>query len=143
MNPERLQQLEERLNLIHSLKRKYGATLAEVIAFGDEARRKLQSLEQRDAELARLNAALAKLDTEIARAGRELSAKRRKVIPRLTKAAAAQLADLGFRQSRFDVALSTRDNETAAWNGFDQVEFQFAPNHGSNPHSPAILAGTV
>ena len=59
LDPARLQQLEERLNLIHSLKRKYGATLAEVIAFGDEARRKLQSLEQRDAELARLNAELA------------------------------------------------------------------------------------
>ena len=60
VNPERLQELEERLNLLHTLKRKYGSTIADVIKFGDEAQQKLQSLEQRDEELARLNAALAK-----------------------------------------------------------------------------------
>jgi len=44
IDPARLAELEERLNLIHALKRKYGATLSEVIAFGEEAGRKLQSL---------------------------------------------------------------------------------------------------
>ena len=78
VDPARLAELEERLNLIHSLKRKYGATLAEVIAFGDEAKTKLQSLESRDAELARLNAALAKLDAGILSAGKKISAARRK-----------------------------------------------------------------
>ena len=107
IDPARLQQLEERLNLIHSLKRKYGATVAEVIAFGEEARRKLQSLEQRDAELGRLNAELQKLEAELWRAGQALSAKRRKVIPQLSKAASKQLADLGFKQSRLDIALTT------------------------------------
>ena len=65
IDPERLQQLEERLNIIQSLKRKYGATLTEVLAFGEEAAAKLQSLEQRDAELARLNAELAKAPSEL------------------------------------------------------------------------------
>ncbi len=51
VDPARLAELEERLNLLHSLKRKYGATLAEVIAFGDDAKQKLSSLESRDAEL--------------------------------------------------------------------------------------------
>ena len=63
VDPARLAEVEERLNLIHSLKRKYGATLAEIIAFGDEAKEKLQSLESRDAELARLKAAMEKLDS--------------------------------------------------------------------------------
>ena len=62
VDPARLAELEERLNLIHSFKRKYGASLAEVIAFGDEAKQKLAQLESRDAELARWNAALEKLD---------------------------------------------------------------------------------
>ena len=75
LDPARLQQLEERLNLIHSLKRKYGATLAEVIAFGEEARRKLQSLEQRDAELAGSTPNSEKLDAELWRAGQALSGK--------------------------------------------------------------------
>src|SRR6185312_16400249 len=73
VNPARLQELEERLNLMQSLKRKYGPALAEVIAFGDEARQKLQSLEQRDEELARLNAALARLDADLLRTGKDLS----------------------------------------------------------------------
>ncbi len=54
VDPARLAELEERLNFIQSLKRKYGSTIGEVIAFGEEARRKLQSLEQGEAELSRL-----------------------------------------------------------------------------------------
>src|SRR4029079_1511042 len=65
VDPTRLQQLEERLNLLQSLKRKYGSSLAEVIAFGEEAQRKLLALEQRDGEIERLDTALKKLETEI------------------------------------------------------------------------------
>ena len=134
LNPERLQELEERLNLIHSLKRKYAPTLAEVIAFGADAHQKLQSLEQRDAELARLNAALAKLDAELARAGKALSAQRKKIIPQLGRAVSRQLEDLGFKQGKFDVELTTlapADHVSRfTLHGFDTVEFQFAPNPG-------------
>jgi DNA repair protein RecN (Recombination protein N) len=133
VDPARLQQLEERLNLLHSLKRKYGATLAAVIAFGDEAARKLQALEQRDAELARLNAELAKLEAETWRAGQALSAKRRKLIPQLSKAVSQQLADLGFKQSRLDVAINTAEKNRESKvesRGLDTIEFQFAPNPG-------------
>ena len=52
LDPARLHQLEERINLLHSLKRKYGATLEAVIEFGAEAAAKLQKLEQRETELA-------------------------------------------------------------------------------------------
>jgi DNA repair protein RecN (Recombination protein N) len=127
VDPARLAEVEERLNLIHSLKRKYGATLAEVIAFGDEAKTKLQSLESRDAELARLNAALEKLDAEILAAGKKLSAARKKIIPQLAKAVSKQLEDLGFKQSKFDVAISAAEISSS---GLDAIEFQFAPNLG-------------
>ncbi|HEX4343063.1 MAG TPA: DNA repair protein RecN, partial [Verrucomicrobiae bacterium] len=130
VDPARLQELEERLNLIHSLKRKYGASLAEVIAFGDEAKNKLQSLESRDAELARLNAALGKLDAEISNVGKKLSAARKKLIPQLAKAVSKQLDDLGFKQSKFDVAISEIATTKPAATGFDEIEFQFSPNLG-------------
>ena len=149
VDPARLAEVEERLNLIHSLKRKYGATLAEVIAFGDDAKQKLQALESRDAELARLNAALEKLSAEIFNAGKKLSAARRKVIPQLAKAVGRQLEDLGFKQSKFDVAIKTvfvgdevtslkskssqsllTSAPTIKQTGFDEIEFQFAPNLG-------------
>jgi DNA repair protein RecN (Recombination protein N) len=149
VDPARLSELEERLNLIHSLKRKYGASVPEVIAFGEAVKGRLQSLESRDADLARLNAALAKLHAEMVRLGRELSARRRKVIPQLAKAAGRQLADLGFQQSKFDVAITTdclgdeatslKSQEshrlltpapTPRQTGLDEIEFQFAPNPG-------------
>lgn len=140
LDPARLQQLEERLNLIHLLKRKYGPTLAAVLEFGDAARRKLEQLESRDAELARINAALAALDRELQTAGRALSAARRQVIPKLTKAVARHLADLGFRQSHFDIALSAAAAPSAS--GLDEVEFQFAPNPGEPPRPLRAIASS-
>ncbi|HTD66320.1 MAG TPA: DNA repair protein RecN [Candidatus Limnocylindria bacterium] len=127
LDPARLREIEERLNLLQSLKRKYGTQLPDVIAFGDEARGKLQSLEQRDVELARLNAALQKVDGELRRAGQQLSAERKKLIPKLSKSVAKELGALGFQQSKFDVALSSGAQLST---GIDVVEFQFAPNPG-------------
>jgi DNA repair protein RecN (Recombination protein N) len=135
VDPARLAGLEERLNLLHSLKRKYGASLAGIGAFGEDAKRRLQSLESRDAELVRLNAALAKLEAEILGAGKKLSAARKTIIPQLAKAAGKQLAHLGFQQSQFNVAIRT-ESEISNFkfqipqSGLDTIEFQFAPNPG-------------
>jgi DNA repair protein RecN (Recombination protein N) len=158
IDPARLAELEERMNLLHTLKRKYGASLAEVIAFGDEAKTRLQLFESRDAELARLNAALEQLDAEILDAGKKLTAARRKIIPRLAKAAGQQLGDLGFKQSRFDIAmksdfegegmpnLKSRASQSLPLSaailkatGLDEIEFQFAPN----PGEPAKLLRAI
>jgi DNA repair protein RecN (Recombination protein N) len=142
VDPARLQQLEERLNLIHSLKKKYGATLAEVAVFGDEAARKLQTLEQRDEELVRLNKAIESKTAELWKVGMKLSDARRKVIPQLRKAVGKQLADLGFKQSRMDVTITTieaKEERTLGdvglepqvlASGLDKIEFQFEPNPG-------------
>jgi len=156
LDPGRLQQLEERLNLIQSLKRKYGATPAEVITFGEAARRKLQSLEQRDAELQRLNEEAQEVETALSRAGQALTNKRRKIIPQLSAAVSKQLADLGFKQSRFDITLTPLDRSTGAEpaspdqhsaarvssHGFDRVEFQFAPNPGEAPRPLRAIASS-
>lgn len=149
VDPGRLQELEERLNLLHSLKRKYGASLAEVIAFEEEARARLHALEQRDSELERINAELRKLDGELWKAGQNLSTKRRKCIPRLEKAVAEQLEDLGFKQSRLDVRLQMASQDAVRENparvnsaGFDTVEFEFAPNPGEPPRPLRAIASS-
>ena len=134
-DPDRLREVEERLNVIQSLKRKYGATLADVIAFGAQAEETLRGLEQRDAELSRLDDQLRRADADLAHAGTALTSRRRKAIPQLCHAAMRQLADLGFKQSRFDVALATDTPAAEAKSpipltGFDTIEFQFAPNPG-------------
>jgi DNA repair protein RecN (Recombination protein N) len=133
LDPERLQQLEDRLNLVQSLKRKYGPTLEDVVAFGSKAARKLEALEQRDGEIARLNAALEKTRGELEQAGAKLSAQRRKIIPKLARAVTAQLRELGFQQSLFEIDLRgeppTGDRKYRS-SGFDEIEFLFAPNPG-------------
>ncbi len=152
VEPARLQELEQRLNLLHSLKLKYGSTLGEVLAFGEQAKRKLEDLEQRDEALARINSELDKVDSEIVRAGRSLSLERRGLIPQISKAVTKQLSDLGFKQSRFDIALATREHnrssradslpEQLSHSGFDTVEFQFAPNPGEPARNLRAIASS-
>ncbi len=137
IDPARLRELEERLNLLQSLKRKYGPSLPEVIAFGEEARRKLGALEQRDAELSRIHTELQKLEAALWSAAQTLSARRKKLLRPLSTAVSRQLADLGFKQSRFEVALKTLEEsdftaqlDQGAARGADTIEFLFAPNPG-------------
>jgi DNA repair protein RecN (Recombination protein N) len=143
LDPARLHQLEERINLLHSLKRKYGATVEAVIEFGAEAAGKLQKLEQRETELARLNEEREKVAAELWRAGRELSAQRSKAIPKLAKAAMKQLSDLGFQQSHFDISIKTAESLAgASASGLDEIEFQFAPNLGEPPRPLRAVASS-
>ena len=149
LDPAQLEQLESRLNLIHALKRKYGGSLTEVIEFGAEAARKLEMLEQRDAELAKLNTRLKQIDGEIWSAGQTLSTKRRKLIPQLAKAVCRELGDLGFKQSRFDVSILCPDRVAfdsgtaqVTSSGLDTAEFQFAPNPGEPPRPLRAIASS-
>jgi DNA repair protein RecN (Recombination protein N) len=149
LDPGRLRELEERLNLVHGLKRKYGTSLADVIAFGEEARQRLLSLEQRDVQLARLKAERARLDAELRQEGEALTARRRRLIPKLEKAVAAQLADLGFQRSHFEVELKTEGVTDPSGaparlplSGWDAVEFQFAPNPGEPPRPLRAIASS-
>ena len=147
LDPARLHELEQRVDLVQSLKRKYGATVDEVIRFGNEARQKLQALESRDTELERINNAIGRVETELWKIGVELSQGRSKAIPKLSKAVARQLADLGFKQSSVDVRIQTTPREKAFQGnlssaGFDRVEFQFAPNPGEPPRPLRAIASS-
>ncbi|HKS36629.1 MAG TPA: DNA repair protein RecN, partial [Verrucomicrobiae bacterium] len=147
IDPARLQQLDERLNLIQSLKRKYGGSLDEVVAFGERAQNELLQLDGRDAELTRIHAELQKNLDELKQVGEELSAKRRKIIPKLSQAVAQQLADLGFVASHFDVSITSESQITdhgtrIAGSGLDSVEFQFAPNAGEPPRPLRAIASS-
>src|SRR5206468_4921014 len=127
--------------------RKYGPTLADVLAFGQEAQHKLGLLEQRDVELARLNAELLKLDAAILSSGRELSTQRHKLIPQLRKAVTRQLSELGFQQSHFDIAISSEielpdSKSPIPLSGLDVAEFLFAPNPGEPVHPLRSIASS-
>ena len=142
VDPARLAELEERLNLhpFAQAQIRRDAGRSHRVRRRGEAETGSRS-KPATRELARLNAALEKLDAEILSAGKKLSAARKKVIPQLAKAVSKQLEDLGFKQSKFDVAISRgrvvapRRQDGAArqslpQSGFDEIEFQFAPNPG-------------
>ncbi len=140
VDPGRMAEIETRLDLIQSLRRKYGHTLEDVIAFGVQAREQLTSLEGRDGELERLNSEIEKLNREIQVVGGELTESRRRLDVRLSTAVGRELAVLGFRQSQFRVSLALAEKPSNS--GFDECEFQFAPNLGEPAMSLRAIASS-
>lgn len=151
VDPARLQALEDRLNLIQSLKRKYGSSIPEVLRYGALAREELAGLEDRAGNRAQLEAERTELNQRLLAAARALSDRRQAVIPRLVRSVIEQLQDLGFRQSRFDIALTAlapahdaaaRPPNSPGPTGFDTVEFQFAPNPGEEMRPLRAIASS-
>jgi DNA repair protein RecN (Recombination protein N) len=134
LDPERLVQLQERLDLIQTLRRKYGSSVEEIVAFGERAQSELDTLEGRDAELARIQSELAEVESKMATAAAALTADRRRVAPKLAKAVEKELSSLGFKQAGFEASIRPAAGHdtpaTAGSTGFDQCEFLFAPNPG-------------
>jgi DNA repair protein RecN (Recombination protein N) len=128
LDPEQLVALEQRVSLFETLKRKYGGSIAEVIAFGERAAERIQKIEGRDAELERLAKGIDNLRVQMTRAGEALRKLRVKAAPKLSENVCRNLHDLGFRQSEFEAKLSALDEPRP--NGFDSVELLFSPNPG-------------
>ena len=123
-----LQMLEDRVNLIATLRRKYGPTLLDVIVRGEEAAKTLVRLsgmtELKAVSERNLAEALKKLDV----AASKLGAKRKEGAGRLSKRVAGELADLGFKQADFEITLEKQPE--AGLDGAELAEFLFAPNPG-------------
>jgi DNA repair protein RecN (Recombination protein N) len=128
LDPEQLAALEQRVSLFETLKRKYGGSIAEVIAFGERAAERMRKIEGRDAELERLAKEIENVRAQMNRAGEVLRKLRTKVAPKLSENIRRSLRDLGFRQSEFQAKLSVLDEPRP--NGFDSVELLFSPNPG-------------
>ncbi|RPJ34653.1 MAG: DNA repair protein RecN [Verrucomicrobiaceae bacterium] len=120
--------LEERVNLLESLKRKYGPSLADVLARRDSAAARLDTIENRGEKLEALEKELAASRTALDAAGKNLTALRKKAAPKLAKEISSQLKDLGFKQSSFEAPLLALTEPGPQ--GFESVEFQFGPNPG-------------
>jgi DNA repair protein RecN (Recombination protein N) len=133
-SPERLAEIEERLALLDRLKRKYGPTLEQVIAFGEDISRKLSEMENKDQVLLELRAMLAVAAGEYRKAARAVSRKRSEAGRKLEKLVEAEINDLAMRASfRIVVEEAVEENEDAAhWtaSGFNQVVYQISTNAG-------------
>jgi DNA repair protein RecN (Recombination protein N) len=107
-SPERLAEIEDRLALLDRLKRKYGKTIAEVVAFGEEVTRKLAEVEDRDEILKALRADLATAAAVYRAAASALSAERKAAAARLARLAEAQINSLAMKV-RFEIAVHSAE----------------------------------
>lgn len=128
LDPEQLAQLEQRVTLLETLKRKYGGSLEEVNAFGEQAEERMRKIEGRDAELERLAGAIAEGRAKLEKAAAALRKLRTAAAPKLAKTIRQNLADLGFRQSEFEARLAPNDEPKLS--GTEGLELLFSPNPG-------------
>lgn len=145
-DPERLAQLESRADLLQRLKRKYGATLAEVIAYRDQIAAELSSLESREERLAELGVEIDRTERELTELSARLSSIRAEVAQKLSSAIEAELEELNMSKTRFQVVLGqTPDPDgipaqdlsdqriAVAAHGVDDVAFLISANVGEEP----------
>ncbi len=136
-SPERLAEIEDRLALLDRLKKKYGKSVAEVVAFGQDVADKLSEVEDRDGTLKAIRAELESAAKEYRKAAAALTAERQAAAVKLAKLAEAQINALAMKV-KFQVAVTSSDQESA-WSpsGCDEVEYRISTNPGE-PLKPLV-----
>ena len=129
-SPERLAQIEDRLALLDRLKRKYGNTVDEVIAYGVEVARKLNELENREDVLRELKKQLTAAAAQYLGAAQAVSKRRYSAAKELQKVVEAEINQLAMK-AQFKIEVSGGD-EPKNWiaSGFDNVAYLISPNPG-------------
>jgi DNA repair protein RecN (Recombination protein N) len=129
-NPGRLEEIENRLALLDKLKRKYGRSIEEVIAFLAEVRAQIEQVEHAGERMEELRKERARLAHEYEQAAGELSALRTRAARKLEKGVEAELASLAMERTTFRIEIGA-----APWSpaGADRVEFLVSPNLGEEP----------
>ncbi|MGH7898283.1 MAG: DNA repair protein RecN, partial [Candidatus Binatia bacterium] len=136
-DPARLEAVDERLVEIGKLKRKYGSSIAEVLAHREAAERELADLDLGEEGMAALEKASAEAEARAREAASALSKSRRAAAKRLESRLSGELGSLGMKDARFDVRFE--QSELSA-SGGDGVEFDFSANPGESPRPLAKVA---
>jgi DNA repair protein RecN (Recombination protein N) len=146
VSPGRLDEIEARLALLERLKKKYGATVEEVLAFGERCRRELDALLSPEEQERTLEARRERLAATYLERARALSKRRRAAALDLRKRVQAELAQLAMEKTRFEVAFTPADAEAAVdpseWTerGLERAEFLLSPNPGEELRPLARIA---
>ncbi len=142
-NPMRLSEITERLDLISKFKRRYGNTIKEMLAYLDDAQKKLDDLELGSDKIEEIKEQIQDEEDQLRKLCLALSDKRTKVSKRLSLLVQNELQELGMEKAEFLTAVEPikdengfikRDGNSYAVreNGMDKVEFLIAPNVGSD-----------
>ena len=136
---ERMQWLDDRLTTYQTLKRKYGATVEEVLENCEKWSEQLDDLRGRDKKRAALQAELETVLQAVEKAGLALRSKRENVADLLSECITRELVDIGFEHGFFDVQLNGCEPGPS---GMDEVEFGFAPNAGEDMRPLRMIASS-
>lgn len=128
-SPERLNELEHRLDRITSLKRKYGGSVSAVLEFRDKAQQELNELTGADELRAKLSLEKASLEKKYSAAAAKLTELRTAAAKELKAGVNAELRELGMEKAVFDVSFRKIGGEPRR-NGMDEVEFMLSANMG-------------
>ena len=139
-DPDTLKELEDRADLLQSLKRKYGGTIEEVIARGEQAANDLAEIETRGERLEELTKEQTVAAAKAGALSKKLSAARAKAAPQLEKSVTKDLRELGFLRAEFGVRLETLYEARAG--GAELAEFEFAPNPGEPAKALRAIASS-
>ena len=131
-DPDELERIDERLDVLHKLKRKYGGSLASVAAFLEKASAQLEKLSGGEARYDQLQAEQARLAAALLASARDLSDKRRAAATGLETKIARELHDLGMAGVRFSVQFADLPGQPSSFpaSGLDTVEFLLSANPG-------------
>ncbi|MEA1903173.1 MAG: AAA family ATPase [Actinomycetota bacterium] len=135
-DPGQLEAIESRLTSLGELKRKYGRTIEEILAFGREAGERAEELQELLEASAKIEEVLADARHRVNATGEELTEARRSAAKRLLKEASEHLRDLGLPKSSIEVSFDPRDPGPS---GVEQLEFLFR----SDEHVDAGPVGSV
>jgi DNA repair protein RecN (Recombination protein N) len=137
LEPHRLSEVEDRLEFIKKLERKYGEGIETILGYHDEAEKELNALELTDERLDSLEAELREKEERLTKVAFSLSEKRKKVAQRIEELVRNELRDLAFRNAEFRIDVQ---QEPMSSNGIDRVEFLFSANPGESPKPLAKVA---
>jgi DNA repair protein RecN (Recombination protein N) len=138
-----LETINARLHALDTLKRKYGATLSDVLAHAESARATVAAFESRDERTAELERTLAAAQRELEVAAAKLTTVRKASASRLSKAVVTELKDLALASGRFEVGFVPL--ERIGSDGAQSVEFRFSANAGEplRPLNKAASGGEL
>lgn len=141
-NPDRLSEIEDRLDLIHRLKRKYGGTIEEVLRYGKDAGNRLDELRSSDAVIAQVEKEQQQAAEDYRKHSGTLSKRRRDAAHDLEPRVEQELAELAMERARFQVAFEPVKAGTAGWSaqGIDRIRFLVSANPGQPPRPLARVA---
>ena len=145
-DPDRLEQIGDRLDLIQKLKKKYGSTIDEIIEFGKIASFELERMGRSTDEIERLKKEIQSIKSGLTAKAHELTRKRGAASRELEEKIEAELSHLGMKKTTFTVKITqepgedTVDGHKLGPRGADRVEFLISPNPGEEPKPLAKIA---